>query len=202
MKQSVLVFVIALSAASLCTAEPSTLDPVQRKYKPKLDSAKRQYLATVVSMKRQMLRDYEQLLSRAMQQKNLELANKYQSKIGSLKGGDKDAGQGREVLNFSVGVPVTHEAQAKDNRPNNIFPTAWTGTAEQHTIEFHADGKGTLLVGGGPTKYEIAYRQTSKSTVEVTVGPVWIQGIWKFDRRGKFVNHIKTGDWQKKKKGK
>ena len=80
-----LTIILTLFAISAFAGKKSSFDPVQKKYKSKIEYAKKQYLSSMGKIKKLMIKDYEKLLNKAMKQKDLVLANKYQKKIEALK---------------------------------------------------------------------------------------------------------------------
>lgn len=104
------IWIFLLFSFAIFATEKTKLDPVQKKYQPKIDYAQKQYRKNLENIKKLMIKDYQKYLNNAMRSKNLTLANKYQNKINSLKEGKFPEGtQIDEVVDFGIpSNPLAH----------------------------------------------------------------------------------------------
>ena len=80
------------------------LDPVERKYKSKIEYENKRHEKALVDIKKLMIRDYERYLNQAMKAKNLKLAVEYQNKIKALKGENAETAEKSTKPDMEIGV--------------------------------------------------------------------------------------------------
>ena len=107
----------------------SKLDPVEKKFKAKLDYENKRHNQAIEAIKKQMIKEYQRYFDQAMRQKNLQLATKYQGKIDSLKNDRMVKKNDIEQAdnNFVIGTPKNPGVSTKIPIPVTIFAASSVG---------------------------------------------------------------------------
>lgn len=99
----------------------SKSDPIEKKYQVKVDQIRQQYKKSMDEIRQQMIKDYQGLLDKAMQSKDLKSANEFQIKISGIKDQIKNSDiKDDSDINLDIGIPGVTKLQ------NRLLNTKWT----------------------------------------------------------------------------
>lgn len=119
-------------------------DPIAKKYQGKVTYASKQYQNEVKKIKYAMLKEYQSLLSKKMNEGDLDTANDIQKKIDYLKGKSDD----NTILGMDFTIPDTGLEPAVDSTKNINVALEKNG-GKVLVCQVH----GEMLIDGNATDY-------------------------------------------------
>lgn len=138
MKQLLIGLLMSVAVINVTGGEKGKLDPVQKKYKNKIDTEMKRHTKTMGSIKKLMIKDYQKLFNKAMQQKDLDKATEYKEKIDSLQNtGTSKTAMGMKNEDLYYGIPL---APGQSRMVSKLLGTSWTVWGPNAIVTFEASG--------------------------------------------------------------
>lgn len=187
-KKITLLFFLTISIV-LVAGDKQKLDPVQKRYKSKLEYAKKQYHKTLKGIRSQMLKDYQKLQNKAMTKGDLKAANEYQTKIKTLKeGGSLVPVQSTALTTegLDLGVPT---APGDSKLSSKLVGTKWS-IFKNSTFEFISKDKAVLTNTNGP--HDCTWKVVDEKDRKIQFLWAGVKGPAEIEFDKKFKNYKST----------